>query len=203
MPFLPTARLRAWPKARTKITEEFGQKHARVHPGYLAAADEIYDDTLRGLKDAASEFQGYTILFSGQSMGAAVATLLAARLRADRNFDIDGRMKEGMKVFPIAMARLGDQAFARGLAAMFPEMVRFTSRDDPIPALPPVGFGYDHTPVEAWMQKASNDDTDTVTFPTVICTGYANKMCNGGTNVVTGLYNWPENHVEYFGYPKL
>jgi hypothetical protein len=100
---------------------------ARVHRGFLAALDEIWeaaDESLQGLTA-----QGLSIWYTGHSLGAALATLAAAR-----------RKPNGL--FTFGSPRVGDEAFVRLLDGV--RVQRIVNCSDMAATVPGSILGYRH-----------------------------------------------------------
>jgi pimeloyl-ACP methyl ester carboxylesterase len=111
-----------------------------VHHGFADALEEVWAaspsgaDGLEAFLSAAAGDR--PVWFTGHSLGAALATLAAARYTAG---------PRGLCTF--ASPRVGDQAFARSFPLS--EASRFVHAHDAVPRLPPPELGFKHvgTPV--------------------------------------------------------
>jgi triacylglycerol lipase len=79
----------------------------RVHRGFARALEEVWDPLAARLDALAAG--GRRVFFTGHSLGAALATLAAARWRARR-------APEAAAVYTFGSPRVGDGAFAASLA---------------------------------------------------------------------------------------
>ncbi len=98
-----------------------------VHKGFLRALDEVWDQVALSLE--ALEGRGVRVWYTGHSLGAALATLSAARLKPD-----------GLVIF--ASPRVGDEAFTDLLQGV--PVHRFVNCTDIVATVPPKVFGYEH-----------------------------------------------------------
>ena len=120
----------------------------RVHGGFNGALSAVWPEV-----DAALDELDVPLFFAGHSLGAALATLAAAR-----------RPPRGLYTF--GSPRVGDAAFAEALAAQ--PFYRFVHERDPVASLPPEELGYAHAgearplasppgpepkSLSAWMQR--------------------------------------------------
>jgi triacylglycerol lipase len=105
---------------------------AKVHRGFKQAVDEVWEGG--GLREHVASLPSRTVWFTGHSLGAALATLAAAR---------SGRL-DGLYTF--GSPRVGDAgfaaAFSRLLSAKGTDYYRFVNNNDvvttvPLTALPP------------------------------------------------------------------
>ncbi len=99
----------------------------RVHKGFLRALDEVWDQVAASLD--ALEDRGVRVWHTGHSLGAALATLSAAR-----------RKPNGLVTF--ASPRVGDEAFTDLLQAI--DVHRFVNCTDIVTMVPPKVIGYMH-----------------------------------------------------------
>lgn len=98
-----------------------------VHKGFLRALDEVWDEVAPLLE--ALEGRGVRVWHTGHSLGAALATLSAAR-----------RKPNGLVTF--ASPRVGDEAFTDLLQDI--PVHRFVNCTDIVTTVPPKVFGYKH-----------------------------------------------------------
>ena len=102
----------------------------RVHQGFALALDSEWNEILNTVQSFSRA--GQTIWTSGHSMGAALATITAARL-----------IEEGFNVGPLythASPRVGNTAFAQELySGLDGNHYRMAHGLDLIPHLPPAG----------------------------------------------------------------
>ena len=108
--------LHAWPGA--------WPEGGRVHEGFAAALAAVWTDLAPRLADAPGRK-----LYTGHSLGAALATLVASR-------------QPPHALYTYGSPRVGDEAFLRTLSPF--ESHRFTNCCDMICRLPPQAFGYRH-----------------------------------------------------------
>jgi hypothetical protein len=105
------------------------QGGGNVHSGFDQALQQIWPD----VKAALEEFNQYEFLFTGHSLGAAMATLASA-------------LQTPKALYTIGSPRVGDQTFADELRAL--DNHRYVDCCDIVPQLPPESFGYAHIPGE-------------------------------------------------------
>jgi len=99
----------------------------KVHCGFAQALLEVWPDIEASLQ----EFNNYRLLFSGHSLGAAMATLAASLLTPK-------------SLYTIGSPRVGDQSFADQLQTL--DSHRYVDCCDLVTRVPPPVFGYTHLP---------------------------------------------------------
>lgn len=142
-----------------------------MHEGFLKAWDEIGETVFNAVKSASMRYPDYTIVATGHSLGAAVATLGAADLRIS-GFAVD--------LFTYGSPRVGNGVFADFVTRQPGLHYRVTHLDDMVPRLPPLMLGYRHAGIEYWLWNGTAKTTAYTAADVKICTGDANEDCNGG-----------------------
>ena len=99
-----------------------------VHNGFKRALDAVWDD---GIKPALRKLD-FPLFFTGHSLGAALATLAAARCILDP--DLKNSRPEALYTF--GSPRVGDKAFGAALQGLF--HCRLVNDKDIITTVPPV-----------------------------------------------------------------
>ncbi|KAI2615910.1 alpha/beta-hydrolase [Hypoxylon sp. NC1633] len=143
-----------------------------VHVGFLTAYEEISEDLLAGVAAAQAAQPSYKIIFTGHSLGGAVATLAAGFAR-DQGFAVD--------VYSYGSPRVGNEEFVEFVTAQPGLETRVTHLDDPVPRLPPILLGYRHTSPEYWLSDGTSNTTEYAPADIEVCDGFANTDCNAGT----------------------
>lgn len=127
---------------------------------------------------ALSENPDYSLIITGHSIGAGIATLAGAELRS---------MNYAADIYTFGSPRVGNTAFATFVTAQAPLLggnYRMTHENDPVPQLPPTWIGYTHTSPEYWLTNGT-DTTDVYgADEVVICEGIGNAECNAGTGLI-------------------
>jgi triacylglycerol lipase len=109
----------------------------KVHQGFWRALCSVWDD----LQSSIAEFQdrGQSLLVTGHSLGAALATLAVARFRAQPS----DKPVNGLYTF--GQPRTGDRNFARNFDADFDACsFRFVNNNDMVTRVPLRLTGYSH-----------------------------------------------------------
>jgi len=122
----------------------------KVHSGFYDA----YKDLAPSIhKDVAHLFQNEcvncTILVTGHSLGAALATLCAADLAYEG-------YKGYVKSYSYGDPRVGNYNFTRFYKAYVPDTFRVVNNKDIVPAVPLVEMGFWHVTTEVWEHGANN-----------------------------------------------
>jgi triacylglycerol lipase len=107
--------------------------YGEVHRGFSFGLNEIWQDVL--LKLQSFRTQNQPLFITGHSLGAALATLAAARLSADQ---VQG-------VYTFGSPRVGNQDFATCFGSVYAgRAFRFVNNNDLVTRLAPREFGYKH-----------------------------------------------------------
>lgn len=127
-------RLRDW-LSDIKIRREKGVV-GRVHRGFKGALNKIWPlmhDYIESIRT-----KNHKIWVTGHSLGAALATLAAARMQITDGISVHG-------LYTFGHPRTGDEDFANGVDAVLPGKVyRFVNNNDVVPRVPPRKLGYCH-----------------------------------------------------------
>ena len=99
----------------------------KVHSGFAKALLELWP----GIEAALQEFNAYRSLFTGHSLGAAMATLASS-------------LRKPQSLYTIGSPRVGDQAFADLLQGL--DNHRYVDCCDLVTRVPPEVLGYAHIP---------------------------------------------------------
>ncbi|KAI0851606.1 alpha/beta-hydrolase [Daldinia vernicosa] len=144
-----------------------------IHSGFFLSYKEIEDKMLDGVMAAVLANPSYKVVFTGHSLGAAVATIAAAYAR-DMGYKLD--------LYTYGSPRVGNQAFVNFVTAQPGGEFRVTHLDDPVPRVPPIFVDYRHTSPEYWLSDEHGNSTLYAPSDIKICEGFANTDCNGGTD---------------------
>jgi hypothetical protein len=162
--------------------------YGQVHAGFLRCWDEISADVFVALAAAALKHPDYRIVATGHSLGGAVATIGAAYLRAS-GYAVD--------LYNYGSPRVGNLYFTDFVTNQPGAEYRVTDRNDAVPQLPPIAWGYSHISPEYWL---SGELSTGPTYPLdeiEVCPGPFNISCNGGTDELT--LDALLTHAFYFG----
>ena len=157
----------------------------RVHQGYLLCLNSIYDQLRAKLQALNTDHPDYRIVFSGHSLGAAVATLALLKTRSEAAF-----RARTFAHFSYGEPRLGDHTFAQWVNAMNWTAARVVNYDDVVPHIFPPTDVYTHFGTEFWIESLGSNATR-------IC-GRSTTEDSTCSNSVAPLYNILE-HLSYYG----
>lgn len=113
-----------------KVDHDWGAgPRGRVHAGFKAALEPVWHKVAAALRGFRRARGGLSVWFTGHSLGGALATLAAARARADGPFPVAGLVTFGCP-------RVGDLDFVEDLTAELGERVwRIVNNSDIVPRL--------------------------------------------------------------------
>ncbi len=103
------------------------QPGGKVHSGFAEALEAVWPGVAAALRD----FNGYRFLFTGHSLGAAMATLASS-------------LQMPAALYTIGSPRVGDQAFVDLLKGL--DNHRYVDCCDLVTRVPPEVLGYTHIP---------------------------------------------------------
>jgi hypothetical protein len=161
---------------------------ALIHGGFQLAWSEISDSVLTTLQDAVSTYPDYDIVFTGGSLGGAVATVAGANLRA-AGYDID--------IYSYGSPRIGNDVLSEFIQQQPGNIYRVTHNQDPVPRLPPTALfnRYRHISPEYWLNGRPQDVDHWPVENIKICEGGWSRECianpSNGWNLA--------DHQSYFG----
>ena len=108
----------------------------RVHGGFKGALDQVWPDVVSFVRSIRT--QGQKIWVTGHSLGAALATLAAARMQLTDHLPVQG-------LYTFGHPRTGDETFALGLDEALPGLVyRFVNNNDVVTRVPLRRMGFKH-----------------------------------------------------------
>lgn len=116
--------------------------NAFLHRGFQNLYNTFRNDTLILTAMLAKQFPDYRIVYTGHSLGAAMAQIAAV------DFSMQTAMSERIWLFSFASPRVGNRVWAEFVNqqefARMGQVHRLVRFGDPIPNLPPQFFGYKH-----------------------------------------------------------
>ena len=153
-------------RVNCNLGQYFGD-NCKVHRGFQKAWNEVSTDVQEAVDETLKS--GWSLVFTGHSMGAAVATLGAAVFRK-MNYDLD--------LYTFGSPRVVNPEFAEAISAEG-NNYRFTHSDDWVPRLPFEWQGYQHVDPEYWIADKPAQGEYSVQDITV-CTSKNRNACNAG-----------------------
>ncbi|KAK2756508.1 hypothetical protein FQN54_005401 [Arachnomyces sp. PD_36] len=124
-----------------------------VHKGFWESWLSVVDPLTEAVEQATADHPDYSLVFTGHSAGAAVATIAASAFR-NAGTEVD--------LFSYGGPRVGDENLAAYLTSQdLGRSYRVTHTADPVPRLPPRLFGYSHTSPEYWITSDTGVEVTT------------------------------------------
>jgi predicted lipase len=112
-----------------------------VHAGFELGYIRVREPVLNATWNLAQKYPDYQIIFIGHSLGGAIATLSAV--------DFHDRFGYGDRIslYTFGQPRVGDLHWARYVNKLpfASRMYRVSRRGDPLPHIPPLIIGYEHS----------------------------------------------------------
>ncbi|KAK8066310.1 hypothetical protein PG997_013057 [Apiospora hydei] len=142
-----------------------------LHAGFAGAYKEVAEPLRTALAAATKANPDYKIVFTGHSLGAAIATVAAAYERAAGH---------AIDLYTYGSPRVGNRAFVDFVTKQAGLEYRVTHLADPVPRLPPIFANYRHTSPEYWLSDGEATTIDYTAADIKVCEGYANIKCNAG-----------------------
>ncbi|ORX89103.1 alpha/beta-hydrolase [Basidiobolus meristosporus CBS 931.73] len=146
------------------------EKGTLVHGGFLKAFNSVSEDVISGLKQVVDQLPSnpddYELLVTGHSLGGAVAVHGAMEIKnhllnpkSPRCITPPTKTINPSKILlhTYGQPRVGNQRFAQlafqtlSNSTLGTNMIRVTSKNDPVPHLPPESFGFQHSPHEVYI----------------------------------------------------
>lgn len=158
----------------------------QVHHGFAQAYDELEEELVNAIEDLKCERFAVT----GHSLGAAIATLTAFKIRTTLN-------KVADPVYLFGAPRVGNSAFAKRFVATagstVPAAWRVIHHHDPVPRSPPGALDYEHFPQEVYYNE--NEDN----FRVCSSTNGEDPACAGQVSIAQAAF-YTNQHMKYLNY---
>jgi len=123
-----------------------------VHKGFYHAWGRLSSEIMEATTNLMSKLNGYTILVTGHSLGAALAQLAAlnfSRYAESMNTNVS------IIVYTFGSPRWANLNVADYFGAMIKTNWRLVNEHDIVPTVPPESFGFHHTWTEIWYTSDS------------------------------------------------
>ena len=118
-----------------------------VHSGFWASYQSMATGIMPALNQALSASGASTILFTGHSLGAAMAELAAIDIKINNpTFNVAS--------YTQGTPRVGNPAFSALYTQLIDASFREIHYHDIVPHLPPELLGFAHAPMEIWFDEA-------------------------------------------------
>ena len=115
-----------------------------VHAGFYYSAQSVKNDVIQWVQELQKKLPDYSVIVTGHSLGAALATLTAVNLFTN---DISN-----IRHFSFGSPRVGNQAASAYISNLLPDITRTTHYKDIVPHNPFTNFGYVHISGE-WYEN--------------------------------------------------
>jgi len=124
---------------------------AKVHSGFLDAYDAVKISVRSAVQYLVNTTKTPKVIFTGHSLGAALATLAAVDLAP-----ILIKQNIPFYVYNYGSPRVGNQVFSDYYKSLVPYTMRITNRADIVPHLPMKDMGFYHVAQEVWWNSATH-----------------------------------------------
>jgi hypothetical protein len=128
---------------------------AMVHSGFLTSIRSVLPEMLGILKDMIKEFPDYQVVFTGHSLGGALAILGAVHVEGLllRDQAQSTAKSPQLQVYTFGQPRVGNSVLSRHIRSLNIPIHRFVNKNDLVPQIPPVYFTYSHHKREHWITQ--------------------------------------------------
>lgn len=156
-------------------------KDIKVHSGFLETFSRIASTVLSTVQSALTSTGAQSVVVTGHSLGAALATLDALMFH-------DALTNISIQTTTFGSPRVGDQAFADFVDSSLSNegFARITNKADPVPHLPPLVLDFVHAQGEVHLGDAG----------AVLCEGQENKSddCADGVGALA-IVDGVDDHI--------
>ncbi|KXN65590.1 alpha/beta-hydrolase, partial [Conidiobolus coronatus NRRL 28638] len=132
----------------TNANLKYPYDDAKIHNGFNNMANALYDESRDALDRALQKYPNFKIVFTGHSLGGALAGLIAYKL-AENGLLYWGRIN----VITYGQPRLGNAEFAQYLNSKPWTYTRVTSYADIVAISPGITMGYGHNQFNMHINK--------------------------------------------------
>jgi predicted lipase len=159
---------------------------AYVHEGFYTGYANVSDQVHAALKPLLEAHPEASILYTGHSLGAALATFAAV--------DVQEELQPRGEAFfyTFGSPRTGNQAFSDHVMTLHPNYFRMTHAADLVPHLPLSEMGFNHAGTEVWYRNPGLDMTH------VLCVNGLGAPENDQCCDTIVIPN-PNDHMQYVG----
>ncbi|PWN43483.1 alpha/beta-hydrolase [Ceraceosorus guamensis] len=154
-----------------------------MHTGFQKAWADTADPILAAVKEQLTAHPGATLLVTGHSLGAALATLDSAYLRCNLP-DVP------LQTTVLGLPRVGNSKFADSIDRLHNGTFHYlVNGQDPVPHIPFRQLSYEHPTGEVWINPANENEA-------LSCPGRENSRCSNSVDPRT--YNIGDHIGTYF-----
>ncbi|KAJ3760147.1 alpha/beta-hydrolase [Lentinula raphanica] len=152
------------------------QRHkVTVHMGFQEAFKHTANTVLEKVQEGLTKYNSQSVLITGHSLGAAIATFDAMMLHQH----LDSSIKQTVVVF--GLPRVGNEHWANLVdKTIGSDFIRVSDRKDPVVNLPPRMLDFYHPSGEIHIQSVDKAGQAT---KVVSCPGQENKHCAEGNSI--------------------
>ncbi|KAI0356282.1 alpha/beta-hydrolase [Trametes cingulata] len=148
----------------------------KMHDGFAYTQSRTSDIVLSTVQSALKSTGSKSVLVTGHSLGAAVASIDAMMLR----MQLDPSVSLTAVVF--GLPRVGNQAWADLVDSMLgSSFVHVTNQNDPVPRVPPQALEFQHPSNEIHITAV---DASGKIATAARCPGQENSLCSAGNNIL-------------------
>ncbi|KAJ3101033.1 hypothetical protein HK100_004610 [Physocladia obscura] len=129
----------------------------KVHYGFLSLWQAVRDEVIQNVENLLGKHgtKNINILFTGHSLGGALATIAAADIFQHLQDRIDSSQ---ITLITFGQPRVGNPQFASWVNSLnFTHTFRVTNQDDWTPHLPPLFSGFKHFHQDLWIANKEGD----------------------------------------------
>lgn len=177
----------------------FGPDDVKVEHGFLQAYHSLRNTTLGTIAVASAACPACSLLFTGHSLGAAMATIAAVEVASDTT-------PRAIDLYTFGSPRVGNAAFVEYAQKIFnahpgSTSTRMRRQLDIVPAIPPRSIGYRHLSTEVWDRHTDDGQADTF----VVCDGSGEDPACGDSEEkppfpLDLIHLKPSEHTRYLSY---
>lgn len=152
----------------------------QVHKGFSKAYKPVRTNMKDALETLMSKYPTYQVVFTGHSLGGALATLALADMGTIHS-------TKTMHLWTLGSPRVGNGAFGSMISRMRGKSIRMVNQKDVVPSMPPHSFDFTHVAQEVWYTRNN--------WKVCSSTNGEDGNCSKGQLIALSI----EDHLNYFG----
>lgn len=130
----------------TTSYDDMACNKCKVHGGFYNSYDRLLDQGLKAaINKAVDANPTYSVIFTGHSLGGAVANLAAVAFKKERP-------KTSVSIYTYGQPRAGNSNYAEYVNKNVPENYRVVHKKDIVPHKPSYYIQYRHSGTEIWYK---------------------------------------------------